>query len=968
MTVGVEMSQTGKVSKRKWVLWGAVLVLLLVLAGAFTAWHYRYNLLERKVRQVFAQNGFDVELRITSADTHKMSVENIKLSSGGKQVFTASRVELEYDYKRALKGEFERVVIERPVVNITLDKSGNIINDWFPKKSGGSGFVFPLRGVNIEDAVINWHAPFGHGKTTVSIDAKSATHWNLIYQSPDTVLAKGEVSLTLDLNGGAEQERQGKVTSFGSIISKTLVTPNLQMGHMKTDYRFNFYRRKSGEIDASGWLNFGGEDLETEKYTVKAAALKLDIETTFDPRTNAFENLSSHWKLQSGDVAVKNPAYRQQIARRLTSYNALQKAPVAQHFADILPKKFSGLLAGFSVRGEGDFFANKDGYQVSFTDNFTLKSQDQSVDITPSSPPAWVYKAQKNTVNIDVNIDWKGANAVRVLGLKAKGMSSNGLRLDSVNSLKAQLQSLENWRMQKSEHTLRLAPFDIDLSYTKSNGESDIWVSGELDYDGIVPGGVVKGLQTSGVFTAHIGQDMAREFKLGFALKNTVHMDSFISTSGWKAKDIAFTLPATKTLIHTIGTGREMQVDLQNLQAQIISPNQDRHMNITAQNVQVKTQMTDFPKAWNLDITRAILRSDDFPSPGTHIRSRTSQLVLEQSANGALYFTSFNPGTFIETDNIRIGEIDVKMNGTPEKFTATYSAPKVEFKGGNVPILPVTGTAIFNNGQLTGDAIANLRNANNNTPIDIAFSSQEGRGRVNIDIKSMDFTPNGLQPQFLVSSLKGKLAEVSGQAGAQFELEFGGGGPIRSFGTIDLMDLDMGTLVGPIRGINTRLKFSSLFPLETDGVQNATLAGFDPGFPLDNGRIRFEIIPGGVRIDEASWPIENDLANPSDNGLVFIEPMLWQFGNVDNLATVHIVNLELANVFEKLGKDKLMVTGKVTGILPAKINGVDVLVAGGKLEVKDGGVIRFKTDAASAAAQKNEYAGHGLKALRELDL
>ena len=654
---------------------------------------------------------------------------------------------------------------------------------------------------------------------------------------------------------------------------------------------------------------------------MKTIALKLDIETNFDPKTNGFENLSSHWKLQSGDVAVKNPAYRQQIARRLTSYDALQKAPIAQHFAGILPKKLSSLLSGFSARGEGEFFTNKDGHRIGFTDDFTLKNQDQSIEITSNTPNAWTYEVQKNAVRIDANIDWSGANAVLISSLKAQGASSNGLRLDAVNLLKARLRSKENWRMQKEGHALRLAAFDVDLSYVQNNGESDIWVSGELDYDGIVPGGVVKGLQADGVLTAHIGQGAADEFKLGFAPVNTVHMDSFISTSGWKAKDIMFTLPATKNLIHTTGMGREMLADLQSLQAKIISPAQDRHMNITAQNVQVKTQMTGFPKVWNLDIVGAVLKSDDFPSPGTHIRSHSSQLMLEQSANGTLYFASFNPGAFIETDNIRIGEIDVKMKGTPEKFTANYSAPKVEFKGGNVPVLPVIGTAIFDSGILTGDAIANLRNANNNTPIDIAFSSQEGRGRVNIDIKSMDFTPNGLQPQFLISSLKGKLAEVSGQASAQFELGFGGGGPIRSYGTIDLMDLDMGTLVGPIRGINTRLTFSSLFPLETDGEQTASLAGFDPGFPLENGRIRFEIIPGGVRIDEASWPIENDFSNLSDNGLVFIEPMLWRFGNVDNLATVHIENLELANVFEKLGKDKLMVTGKVTGILPAKING-----------------------------------------------
>ena len=577
MTVGVKMSQTGKVSKRKWVLWGAALVLLLVLASAFTAWHYRYDLLERKVRQVFAQNGFDVELNISSADTHKMRVESIELSSGGKQVFTASRVELEYDYKNALKGEFERVVIERPIVNITLDKPGNIINDWFTKSSGGNGFVFPARGVNIEEAVINWHAPFGHGKTTASIDATSATHWNFIYQSPGTVLSKDGVSLTLDLNGGAVQELQGEVTSFGSIISKTLTAPNLQMGHMKTDYHFDFSRRKSGEINASGWLNFDGVGLETEKYSAKTAILKLDIESTFDPKTNGFENMSSHWKLQSDDVALKNPAYRQQMARRLISYNALQQAPIAQHFAGILPKKLSSLLAGFSARGEGNFFANKDGYKVSIKDNFTLKNQSQSIKITSNVPDAWMYKAQEKAVIIDVNVDWNGANAVRVLGLKAQGVSSNGLRLDAVNSLQAQLQSRENWHMQMDGQALRLAPFDIDLSYAQNNGERDIRVSGALDYDGIVPGGVVKGLQASGVLTTHIEQSSAREFRLGFAPKKTVHMDGFISTSGWQANDIAFTLPATKSLISTTGTGRKMLADLQNLQAQIISPAQDRH-------------------------------------------------------------------------------------------------------------------------------------------------------------------------------------------------------------------------------------------------------------------------------------------------------------------------------------------------------------------------------------------------------
>ena len=949
-------------------------VILLALSGLATLlWLYRYDLLEYKFRQILAKNGLDSHIEIISADKHKAVLKAVHVSKNGKQILAIERIELGYNFKQVLKGEFTQAILSKPVVNLRLDETGNILDDWIAKPTGDVGFVFPNNGIVIEDAQINWQAPFGGGRIHMSGEAKSASDWDFVYDAPNMHIQKDGADYRFDMKGGIVQNMNDAVTSFGEIKASSLNFGGLETSAAKIDFNLNFEQISSENILINGWAHWVGDEVETIQYKAKKTKLKLDINTVYQRATSqrpvgAFGQFSADWDLSLTDVIMKYQAERRRRARVLTAYDSMSKAPIAMHFADVLPRKLEDLFGSFSAQGQGGIAVDQDGYKLHLKDTFMVTGKHQAVKITSKADEAIVHNKQEKTLQLSADLDWGGANHVHVKNLNVQAESLNGYSVQSVQSLIARLQTNDDWRRQVDGHNLRLSPLDLRLKYTHHSGVQDVRMSGAIDYDGLVPSGVVMGLRTQGIVKVHTATRLGkqRSFKLGFHPKGRVHIQSLTNISGWQARNLSFDIVGADELIRTGETGetgRELISRLNNVKAQIISPDKLRHLEFTADNIKLQTGLGDYPHIWDLGLSKIEIFSQDFPAPGTHIRTPESRLRIEQSANGNLHFTSSHPDTYIETDNVIVDRVNIDLSGSPDDFGAIYAAHKVEFKGGAVPILPMKGTARFVDRKLIGEAVAILPSLGNEaaTPIDISFSSRGGRGVVKIDIADMEFTPNGVQPQYLVPALRGKLADVTGRASANFEFSFGGGEGIRSSGSTELSGLDIGTLVGPMSGVKAKLNFNSIFPLKTDGVQSVTLEGFDPGFPMKNGQILFEIIPEGVRVLEAIWPVDDN------TGRVYIAPMLWKFDNVENRAAIHIQNLDLGTLLEKTGKDNLSITGKVSGVLPAIINGVDIIIDHGKLAVKDGGVIRLNTSASAAATAGNEYAGHGLKALENLN-
>lgn len=143
------------------------------------------------------------------------------------------------------------------------------------------------------------------------------------------------------------------------------------------------------------------------------------------------------------------------------------------------------------------------------------------------------------------------------------------------------------------------------------------------------------------------------------------------------------------------------------------------------------------------------------------------------------------------------------------------------------------GTARLQNGVLTGEAVAPMPRTVN-TPINIEYGSEEGVGSAHISIPKVVFTPRGLQPQYLIPTLRGKLAEVSGEASAEFDFSFGDGAPVRSYGTTTLKNMDIGTLVGPASKALENFEYKELEalidgPLDREMTLRMLFGGKNPG-------------------------------------------------------------------------------------------------------------------------------------------
>jgi hypothetical protein len=210
---------------------------------------------------------------------------------------------------------------------------------------------------------------------------------------------------------------------------------------------------------------------------------------------------------------------------------------------------------------------------------------------------------------------------------------------------------------------------------------------------------------------------------------------------------------------------------------------------------------------------------------------------------------------------------------------------------------------------------------------------------------------------------------VEGEARAQLQIAFAQGAVTSSNGTVQILDMDVGTAPGPVTDLNTSLSFKSLFPLETDGPQQLTLEAFNPGLPLENGVVTFDLVPDGIKVTSADWPI--------GNGSLSLDPFTWIYAADENRVIMRVKNVSLGDFLNDIGNQRLQATGNLVGTFPIVVKGIEVVVEKGRVSVPDGGVIKYdpgpnirsytEEEAIKVLRERraNEYAALAQDALRE---
>ena len=961
----------GKALKRRRSIWSVLFrvvlaVVLIVLIVGVLIWFNRYSIFESMARREFAKIGIDGNLHVQSISKTEAVISKIKLSADGQPFLSAGEARFSYDLDNVLDGVFNQINVRDADVYLTLDANGKIIDGWMPQSStGGDGFNIPAEGIHLKSSNLHIEAPNYRGDITLDADILSASDMSLNISAAQGYINADKLQTKLGFIGKINTVSSDTIAVKGDFTASDINSPYLRIEPIRTSIDAQFSRDLTAEaLTVNADFDLDSQAISMAEYGLESVNAKISTSISIDQQTRALKFFSADWQGDMTGIAISDLQTRRNIVRNLISYNALRNTPIIQHFVGPIADKGEALLAGFNLNGNWRLHYANGRAKFYVDDITTLSASGQALTIAGGGGnPQASYDTQTKAIKIDADLDWQGFRPLTIDDFKISAIWDSDNRTPRLSATSARINSAKTWRSNTKKGPAMLMPYNVAIDYRKIGSVSRVDLTNRqvgLTYSGPMPGANVEQMQIFGAANIRTNPD---GFSIGYTPSAPVKIKGLETASEWRGEDLQFSVTPQADILQKQGRKRPVSTILNNLTGTIIGPDPQQNMNINVQALQISTDLSATDTKWELGFTDTEMNSGTFPAPGTTVIARAAHLGVMIAENGDISFTGGSPNLSIETNNALIKGLAAELDGTPSDFTAKYSTKSVAFKTGEIPVLPMFGTARFARGALSGKATAYLPKTKD-TPIYIDFSSEDGRGKADVSIPKIVFSPKGLQPQYLIPTLRGRLAEVKGQASADFTFTFGGDAPITSRGFATITDMDLGTLVGPFTGVNTELTFNSIFPLQTQGSQTAVVAGFDPGFPLKDGVIKFEIIPTGIRIEKAEWPVANI---SSGDGRIFIEPLVWTFGDVQNAAKVRIENLSLGTVVAAIGQKNILATGQINGELPVRVKGVDVLVDQGVISIADGGLIQFKSPATDAAAATNETAGFAFKALENFE-
>lgn len=239
---------------------------------------------------------------------------------------------------------------------------------------------------------------------------------------------------------------------------------------------------------------------------------------------------------------------------------------------------------------------------------------------------------------------------------------------------------------------------------------------------------------------------------------------------------------------------------------------------------------------------------------------------------------------------------------------------------------------------------------------------ESGVGEADYTTIDLEFLPEGLQPDDIVSAMRGEIEKTSGIVQSNVHFAWGQE-TLRSSGNFSLAGLKF---VGPepvitqTSGVSGDIELSDLMPVATKGVQTIAIGSIELGaLILENGLIEFEL-PGDdtLNVVSASFPWFGGSIGAYNSQT----PLSG--GNAETVLKAEDVNLQ--DLLAQLDIEGLSGEGTIAGTLPISVVDGKAFIKDGLLEAVGSGVIRYQGAGTDAAAESNQQANVAFGILREL--
>lgn len=949
MSSGDSEIQQDSVSPRRinrWTFWRVLswsfaALLLIVLIAAAYIWQNRYAFLENTFEDILAEQGLDAELSINAIQKNSAKLSGITIDADGERVFSAKTLEIEYDWREALKGRMKRIELTEAELVITVDEKGKIIDGWMPASNDESDLVLPPEGLHLNDSRVKLSSPYGLVNAKGDVTFNTFEDFTANFTVDPAVFSFG----ALDVKGGGKisarlQPGNNAVTAALDFTDMVHPLASLSYASVKADVTFDLIDEQS---QITGPLTLTFAELLSDTVSAENGTLDWDGSFAVRPDSAAIRQADGHWAGALKRMSYADAAGRDALSKALTLNEAMKAAPVTTHFADSLSRTVGALLSEADVEGAGEFLRFDDKVEVKLKRPLTVKSSAASAVISSAGQRNFYdYNRASDAINLAANAVLIGARDVTLKDISLAAHSPNGVSITDVGEFSTLAISPHEWTASSNQGPVRLGPFSAKTRYINGAGARNMQV--ELDgvnYDGPLPGGYAQGLLTSGKLSLDLnGGGLATTFVPLEGSQITVN--EFETSAGWTAQKARFDL-VSGAPFYSRGAQADkahLSARLENVSAGLIEKETGRRLDVALSALEAATDIKESRQDWTLGLFGAEIKTDDFGGAGTQLGAKEAVLRATLMPESPVQIELTSEAASVRTDQISTQTMKIALKGTPTKFHLDFggesyaSAGLVKFADETLPELPLRGQLDYLDGLIVGQAVTVLPKAEE-TDIDIKFRLKEGTGTAQIEIARLTFAERGFQPQNLIPALQGKIASVAGSVSAYIDLAFSPDKPLESSGRATLNNLDFGTLPGPFRGVNTEIEFSSIFPLVSSGVQRMSVDSFNPGVNLVDGVIEYELVDQGVKIHSAIWPLAN--------GFISVDPAVWKYDAPENRVVLRIDDVSVGAFLGQAGKGGLTVTGDVVGVIPVVVAGVDVRVEQGQLSVENGGIIQYRS-------------------------
>lgn len=205
-----------------------------------------------------------------------------------------------------------------------------------------------------------------------------------------------------------------------------------------------------------------------------------------------------------------------------------------------------------------------------------------------------------------------------------------------------------------------------------------------------------------------------------------------------------------------------------------------------------------------------------------------------------------------------------------------------------------------------------------------------GRGEARLSVRGLRFDEN-TQPEDVTRLALGVVANVRGLVTGTGTVRWQGG-QVTSEGEFGTDNMALAAAFGPVTGLSTRLRFTDLIGLATAPGQVATLGYVNPGIAVENGELRYQLLPGQrVAVEGGRWPFSG--------GELTLLPTVMDFSaeKPRNLS-FRVVGLDAGKFIQTLELENVSATGTFDGLLPMVFDASGGRIVGGILVARQQGL------------------------------